>query len=54
VIEISENKEIFILGMGRSWYSATKLLKSRQNETIITEIKTQNDDYTKEVKTKSF
>ena len=46
-----ENKKIFILGMARSGYHAAKILDSRNNEIVLTDInKNQDESHVKELK----
>lgn len=45
-----ENKKIYILGMARSGYEAAKLLISKNNKVLITDMKEQNEENVKELK----
>ena len=45
-----ENKRIFILGMARSGYEAAKVLAKHNNEITITDMKDQDEEHLKELK----
>ena len=45
-----KNKKIFVLGMARSGYEAAKLLASKNNKVLITDMKEQNEVHVKELK----
>ena len=45
-----ENKKIFILGMARSGYEAAKVLAKHNNEITITDMKDQDEEHLKELK----
>lgn len=45
-----ENKKIYILGMARSGYEVAKMLSSKNNEILITDLKEQNESHINELK----
>lgn len=44
-----ENKKIFVLGFARSGYEVAKLLRSHNNEVLVTDLKNDNEEHLKEL-----